>query len=142
MAKVSDVYGGDFVKAAEIPTATRVVAVITGASAEEVGQNRDVKLVLNLRSSAGAAWPRRLVLNKTNSLMLAIAYGDDTDHWIDKAIELWSEPTQYQGKDMMGIRLAALGNGADLPQTLPAATGPAWNSSKGNGGDLDDAIPF
>ena len=140
MVKVSDVYGGNYVTAAELPTARHVLAEIAAAIAETVGRDQTVKLVLDLRSRDGRPWPRRLVLNKGNGLILASAYGDDTNDWIGKAIELWSEPTQFQGKDMMGVRLAAVGNGAVSATPLPP-NGPQWNSHQPQQ-LLEDEIPF
>jgi hypothetical protein len=71
------------------------------------------------------------VLNKRNSLILASAYGDDTDAWIDKAIELWSAPTTFEGNDVLGIMLAPVGNGATAALPTPK---PAFD------GDLNDEI--
>jgi hypothetical protein len=164
MPRISDIYAGDYITAAQLQ-GRRVPAVISTAEAEEVGQDRAQKVVLRLRSPDGRAWPRGLVLNKTNGLMLAAAYGDDTAAWIGQAIEVWAEPVQFQGKIVQGVKVAASllrpqaaaiplagpasPNGAAPSSTAPAAPapssaapppgGPTWS---GPGSDLDDEIPF
>jgi hypothetical protein len=140
MPKVSDVYAGDYVTANELQSKGRVTAQITKAEVEVIGQDQTQKLVLSLQSRGGQPWPRRLVLNKTNGLILQSAYGDDTDAWLSRQIEIWSEPVQYQGRIVQGVRLApatSTGNGATaVPATLPAA------APKAASGIIDDEIPF
>jgi hypothetical protein len=169
MPKISDVYAGDYISAAQLPDGRRVPAFISAAVAEEVGQDKATKVVLTLKAHDGRLWPRGLVLNKTNALMLVSAYGDDTSAWIGRPIEVWKEPVQFQGKIVPGIKIApgqqpppaaagaiplgppsggnasgaTMQTGPDssvlIPQTAPSATGPVW---AGPGGDLDDEIPF
>ena len=95
-----------------------------------------------------------MVLNKTNSSVLAAAYGDDTAAWLGKGVEIWTEPTMFQGKVVAGIKVApvipsaAAGNGAavtsaHLSPSLPnAALGIATARSTTPAGDLDEDIPF
>jgi len=136
MPRVSEVYSGDYVTAGELQGKGRVPAVIAQASVESVGQDQVQKVVLSLASRAGQAWPRRLVLNKTNSLILASAYGDDTDGWLDRQVEVWAEPTQYQGRVVPGIRLApAVAPAIQMPPPVTAQAAPKTP-------DLDDSIPF
>jgi hypothetical protein len=146
MVKVSDVYAGGFVTAAQLPENRHVVAVITSVVAEAVGRDQSVKLVVDLRGTDGQPWPQRLVLNKQNGVLLATAYGDDTDRWTGKTIELWSEPTTFQGNPVMGVKLAAAGgNGSGsqlvMPVARPASPGRGGRPSE-RGADLDDEIPF
>jgi hypothetical protein len=146
MAKVSETYAGAFVTGAELqPLGQRRQAVIHQAVQEIVGQeNAQPKIVLDLVSRQGQPWPRRVVLNKTNALALANAFGDDTDAWPGKPIEIWGETVMFRGKATPGIRLAAAATTASAlpPPTAPAPTEPKDESWAGNGSDSDDVIPF
>jgi hypothetical protein len=140
MPKISDVYSGDYVTAAELAGKGRVVAQVTKAEIESVGHDQTNKVVLSLANRSGQPWPRKLVLNKTNSLILASAYGDDTDAWLNRQVEIWSEPTQYQGKIVQGIRLAPASNGAGPAIAMPPPAKP--QASAASAPIIDDAIPF
>jgi hypothetical protein len=146
MAKISDVYSGEFVSADQLPRGTRLNAIITATSVEQVGQdqNKTPKVVLSLRATDGRPWPRRLVLNKTNGLVLASSYGDETSNWVNRPVEIWSEPVVFQGRSVMGIRMAApmaqapAPNGATtagIPLPQPAQLAPSLPE------EIDDSIP-
>jgi hypothetical protein len=142
MAKVSETYAGAFVTGAELqPLGQRRQAVIHQAVQEIVGQeNAQPKIVLDLVSRQGQPWPRRVVLNKTNALALANAFGDDTDAWPGKPIEIWAETVMFRGKATPGIRLAAVGaTTSALPPPPPASNDNGWT---GNGSGADEEIPF
>lgn len=49
-----------------------------------------------------------LILNKTNANKLKEAFGNNTDGWIDKVVELYTALTTFQGKEMPAIRLKAV----------------------------------
>jgi hypothetical protein len=145
MARISDVYSGDFATAAELVGKGRVVAQITKAEVESIGQDQAQKVVLSLASRAGVPWPRRVVLNKTNGLILASAYGDETDAWIGRQIEVWAEPVSYQGRIVQGIRLAPqiAGNGAAPQPGAPMPGMLAMPVAPQSAPPLvDDDIPF
>jgi hypothetical protein len=134
MPRVSSIYGGQFMTAAELmPMGKRHPALIHGVVQKVVSKEGEEKLVLTLASAQGRAWPRELVLNKGNATALQTAYGDDSDDWLGKPIELWAEMTSFQGKNMPGIRLAATAAGT-AEKAAPVA---------GNGeAPLNDEIPF
>lgn len=158
MAKISDVYAGDYVSASELPDGRRIAAVVMGAVVEAVGQEQQKKVVLTLAAPDGRPWPRRMVLNKTNAGILAAMYGDETTPWTGRHIEVWKEPTQFQGKIVPGIKLAAAappplaaaGTGLAIPMPAPAAApgngtaAPLWPSPPPPApvGEIDDEIPF
>ena len=48
-----------------------------------------------------------LVLNKTNSLLVASIYGSETTHWTGKQVELYPEKVTFQGRVVDAIRLRA-----------------------------------
>jgi len=46
-----------------------------------------------------------LALNKTNFKRVAEAYGYDDANWVGKPVIVYAEPTEYQGKETMGLRV-------------------------------------
>jgi hypothetical protein len=154
MPRVSETYAGQYLNASELaPLGSRRMALIHHVTQELIGQARDAKLVLSLVSAAGKPWPKEVVLNKTNALHLQAAYGDDTDAWTGKQIDIWAENVQFQGRVVPGIRLvpsqAANGQGGALPAPARAAPQPqpqpqaaAPPQSDSIPGDIDDEIPF
>lgn len=48
---------------------------------------------------------KNLTLNKVNTDKLIEAFGENTDKWIDKVVELYTVMTNFQGKEMPAIRL-------------------------------------
>lgn len=82
-----------------------------------------------------------LVLNKTNAMSIAQAYGPNTDGWTGKAIELYPDTTMYQGRPTPCIRVRpfypSASNGATLGQPPASAPAPLVNDA-----NFDDTIPF
>jgi hypothetical protein len=141
MANIKDVYGsGKYLVAADLQ-GKRVAAVIAGAAVEAIGQDQRRKIVLTLTSPDGRRWPKRAALNVTNANNLASALGEDSNDWIGHRIELWAEPTTYQGKPMQGLRCAAVGN-RGTAGSGPSRDAPHPPSDPLPGSDLDDEIPF
>lgn len=99
--KVSDMYGGSFLKADDLQGRT-VRVVIDACTLEELGGEGGVqqKWVLSFRGK-----DKRLVLNKTNALRIAAMHGEDTDEWIGREVRLYSEPVQFQGRLVPAIRV-------------------------------------
>ncbi len=134
MPKVSEIYTGAYLNAAElVPLGQRRRAVVHGATVEEIGQEKGTKVVLALVSAKGLPWPKEVVLNKGNALQMAAAFGDDTDAWIGKQIELWAENVMFQGRMVPGIKVqpvfsgstAGAGSVVPLPAPASAHTTPA-----------------
>lgn len=78
----------------------RAPKVLVIESVQQENFNNRPKPVIRFRGEE-----RRLVLNVTNSLSLSQAFGDETDAWQGRAIEVYSAPTTYQGKDVLGARV-------------------------------------
>ena len=72
---------------------------------------------------------KALVLNKTNAVKLAMAFGKESADWIGARVELYSEMTSL-GKE--GVRLQPLRTVAKASTPKPPVNDP----------DLDDEIPF
>jgi hypothetical protein len=140
MAKVSETYAGTYLNASELlPLRKRRIGVVHGASVEAVGNDQDNKIVLELVSSKGEPWPKSVILNKTNAMQMAAAFGDDTDQWPGKTIEVWAENVMFQGKFVPGIRVQAA-SAAALPAMASAAASTAPNGMDDT--TINDAIPF
>jgi hypothetical protein len=69
-----------------------------------------------------------LILNKTNSMMLASFLGGETTGWPGNKIELRAESVPFQGKLVQSIRVHKPANGAApvAAVTDPAVDEPGW----------------
>jgi len=87
---------------------------ISTVSQEEIGQDRKKKLVIYFKNRDQA-----MVVNKTNAMTLISAFGPETAGWVGKPVEVYTEPTLFQGKRVDGLRvrptLAAVLND-DIPE--------------------------
>ena len=64
-----------------------------------------------------------LPLNKTNLNFLISAFGNESDAWVGKTVEVFTMPVQYAGKMMQGVRIR-LPAAAQQPVAAPAADVP------------------
>ncbi len=135
MTRISDIYSGGLYNASHF-TEVHETVVITKVTTELFGKTP--KPVLDLCQPDGTPKPRRLPLNRTNSLILADAFGDEIEPWVGRAIEVWSGPTEFEGNPTTGMMVApAASNGAGTNViAMPAPAKPS------GGGDLDDEVPF
>lgn len=69
------------------------------------------------------------VLNVVNSKMIAAHYGDDTDGWIGKQVQLYGEKVQFGGNIVDAIRVRI------VAPTPPAPPAPVPDIE-------DDGVPF
>ena len=79
-----------------------------------------------------------LVLNKVNANALTALYGDETDDWAGKSVEVFTIHTEFQGKVTQGLRLGE-------PRPMKGKGGKRAAVKDKAGGDfdsLDDEIPF
>lgn len=117
MPSASQLYNtGRWLNASDLlPLNTRRTAVVHHCQPEEIGQGNDQKtmLMLDLVSRQGQPWPKKLPLNKSNTMQMVAAYGDNYEEWLGKAIEVWAENVMFSGKMVPGLKVAA------APQTPP-----------------------
>ena len=57
---------------------------------------------------------KSLVLNKTNASTLVSAFGDDTDAWSGRTVELFTVPVNFNGRTYDGVRVRAVEGSADI----------------------------
>lgn len=135
----------------------RVPAIVHNCEPELIGQGNDQKtmLMLDLVSKQGQAWPKKMPLNKSNTMVMVAAFGDDYASWAGKGIEIWAENVMFSGKLVPGLKVQASPNGAApataIPSTsataatgIPSAASPAatLRSHSHQTSIEDDEIPF
>lgn len=127
-----------------------------GGQEVEVTISEVVKTTLDDEDKMGLKFvgaKKGMILNITNNGRLMSAFGQDSDNWIGKKIVLYSEPVQFGGKMVEGLRVrvpkSAGGRetftiGADEVATLPAAVAsePEGVPDDGAPPPSGDDIPF
>jgi hypothetical protein len=121
MRKASDRFGSPFLTAADFPQMHKRQEVIIDKVVEEevgIGDSREEKLILSFIGLQGEAWVKRLIVNATNGKCLGTGLCDDPAGWKGRHIQIWTEPTGFNGKP--GIRVApANGAAPDLDDEIP-----------------------
>lgn len=133
MSKVSDVYGGQYLKAVMIGDETYRLE-IKSVEEELVGQDQERKLVVYFKST-----DKGLILNATNANTLAESYGDDTDRWAGKTIDLYTIWTEYAGRRIKGVRVSTESSGLAAP---PLMEPDEPDDEPGDWQPEDDSLPF
>jgi len=141
MPRVSDIFGRQFFRGADLPNPI-VVTIESWGSELAFGETA---YFLTFRDQAA-----KLKLTQTNANDLALLFGEDFDGWIGREVELYSVPIEIQDRktgepkmvDMIRVRTpkrpdAAAGNSANQP-TIVGSAGAKTSTSD----DLDDSIPF
>jgi hypothetical protein len=126
MSDYDELYGGRFMATADVKAPR--TATIDRIDQETFNGASRPKAVIYL---IGA--PKGIVLNKTNATTLARAFGKNFQHWIGKPVTVKAEPTQYQGKPTVGLRL--------YPAATPAAKSPAPPAPE-ESEEFNDEIPW
>jgi hypothetical protein len=83
--------------------------VIDHVEVEEVGQDREEKLVLYFKNR-----PKGLPLNVTNYKTLASARGTETGDWVGVKVTLFQAKVEFDGKEVDAVRMRI-----DRSQQLP-----------------------
>jgi hypothetical protein len=96
--KFSEAVPSKFLKATDIGQ-RQVKLTILRISMEEVEVGKTKPILYFTKSKRG------LVLNKTNGLLLAAAYGDEMDRWAGKELILYSMKVPMQGKIVDALRV-------------------------------------
>jgi hypothetical protein len=112
MPNITEMYPSRFFRAADVPK-RGITLVIENVTQEEVngdGETKQRKWALKFKGE-----DRLLVLNKTNASILAEAFGNNTDGWLNKPIALRTEKVSFGGRMTDGIRVAAVDYDDDIP---------------------------
>lgn len=138
MPKLNEMFPSKWLKADDFDEDGTVLTV-KKLKEESVGQGRDAdeKWVLYFEELE-----KGLVLNKTNTNIIAKLYGDDTDEWKGKLVTLYATDVQYKDEMVSAIRVKTK---VPKPRKAAAAAGkptaPAQNDGDDDA-DGDDETPF
>ena len=106
MANIMDEFPSNYLKAADLQKRDITVA-IDRVTREEVGQNKDLRLVLYFIGKE-----KGMIVNKTNAQILSMLIGADYEGWHGARICLYEAMVNFQGGLVPAIRIkAARGNG-------------------------------
>jgi len=115
----SEFFPSKWLKAEDVGDRT-VDAIIEDAKSEDIGDDR--KLVLYF-----VGYTKGLVLNKTNYERLKDAFGNETDDWKAKKIQLYTIKVTYKKEEVDAIRLK-------VPAQEPTESQPAQEPAPSKGG--------
>ena len=87
----------------------RYTVTISHVTLEDMGDGEHKPIIYFQGSQKG------LACNKTNALEIATAYGDETDGWAGKQIELYPSMVMFQGRNTPCIRCRAIFPAAAAP---------------------------
>jgi hypothetical protein len=112
-------FPSNYLKAADLQGQVRRV-VIESCMPEQLGQG-EIKPALQFRGV-----PKKLILNKTNGLLIAASFGTETTAWAGREIELYPENVMFQGQVVPAIRVRVPIGAAQAPA---AAVDPFANAA-------------
>ncbi len=127
--KLNEMFPSRFLKASDIDDGADMVLTIDSLKMETLGQGRDSqeKWVVFFKETA-----KGLVLNKTNTNVIAKLYGDDTDEWAGCKVALFATEVQFKDEMVLSIRVRTRVPKVAVTKTAPvketvrtAADGPA-----------------
>lgn len=134
--KISEEFPSKYLKAADLQ-GREVRVTIGNVEREKMGD--DTKPVVYFKGKE-----KGVVLNKTNSNVIADAYGDDTDDWFGQDVILLSVMTDYAGKATPAIRVRIPTARDSKPRPDPISTSPQRMTGgvSDNMKKLNDEVPF
>src|SRR5262245_17621948 len=101
MSTFDDLYSGRFLAASDLKgPVTATIERIEEETFEQTGKPARRKAVLYFRKAR-----KPVILNKTNAITLAAAFGKDFRNWPGKDVLINPEPVLFAGKSTQGIRL-------------------------------------
>ena len=151
MPNIHDAFPSNYLKSADLQG--RVAKLkIANVTYEQIGT--DNKLIMKFVGKE-----KGMVLNKTNAMTIAEAFGPDTDNWVGAEIEVFSMKVEFNGRMTDGLRLripiqrrqppaqptqtrVAPNARDDRQNALAAAHAPAMADAGGGPDPFDDDIPF
>jgi hypothetical protein len=95
--RISEQFAGSFLKASDLPQPK--VFTIAGCETATMPDGT-TKPALKF-----AGEQQQLVLNKTNAFCLMQWFGDDTNGWLNRQVELYSTTTSFSGRMVPAIRV-------------------------------------
>lgn len=108
--KVSDIYGGNWLKAEHLQ-GQEIAVTITAVEIGEIQGKRQIVLSFEGKE-------KKLGLNVGNANTIAGIYGDEIANWQGKSITLFPTTTQFQGNTTPCIRICEQPPAAIQPQQV------------------------
>jgi len=139
--------GGEYFKATDVPkTATGAFDLlkltISGVEKKDFEEKGTLRPKFILAFSEDE---HTLILNATNTRIVAAAYGDEVDAWIGKLIGLTAAPVNFGGKMVDGLQVRTP-SAAQLTTVEPTAATPApagaAQAAPAAAVEFNDDIPF
>ena len=128
--KVSEIYAGAHLKAIDLGGHASQVQ-ISDVTSEVFDEGE--KLVLHFTGK-----DKTLVCNKPNSAMIAASFGDETDNWKNKTIELYPDKVNFQGRIVDALRVRIPVPPATAANPVQPATAPVTTEAE----SFNDDIPW
>lgn len=120
--RISSSFPSNYLKAADIPEGRFIPFTIEQCVNEDVGNDDkpENKPVLYFHGKQ-----KGLILNRTNADSIAAVYGDETDDWRGKVVQLYASKVKFNGQMVGCIRVQVSRNPAPVqPVTTPPPVQP------------------
>jgi hypothetical protein len=115
---LNEMFPSNYLTKEDLSTPRRLV--ISNVTKKEVWRKNGKQLAVILHFSGNV---KPLVLNKTNAIVIARIYGNDTTLWTNKPIDVYHDPNVMLGRDRVGgLRVRAAG-------VVPAKVAPATTTT-------------
>ena len=127
--KMSDMFPSKYLRAADIPAGREVPLTIQSLDMVAIEGEDELKPCLYFRNAK-----KGLIMNKTNGLVLAEGFGDDTDRWPGRVVAVYATTTQFGGKlvPCVRLRIPAPPAAPALPVAVAAPSDPPFDVSDVN----------
>ena len=103
---INDAYPSNYLKASDLD-GKKVPVIISAVDMEKFDEGEKPVAMFEKKAKG-------MVLNKTNSMTIAAAYGPETDNWIGKEVILYSQMVNFQGQMTPALRI-------EIPQEVAGA---------------------
>jgi len=121
MANINDVFSGTYLAARDLNGIEPTVAIESVTIKElKDGKKLDIAFV---------GKQKHLLANKTNTKRIAYMFGDETDGWIGKKIQLYTEMVDFQGNVVEAIRVRPVKATAPPASAVPRRSAAEFDDS-------------
>ena len=141
MVNINEEFPSKYLKSADLQ-GHAVKVTIKDVQSAPIGNDR--KLIMYFTGK-----DKGMVLNKTNARTIGDIFGDDTDDWRGKAVELFAMKVDFQGRMVDGLRVRVLPAARQSASIAPnardrgmATQAPHAELDERQRQELDDEIPF
>jgi hypothetical protein len=93
---INDAFPSKYLKSDDLQ-GQRIPVTVMAVTMEDIG-DKEFKLVMRFMGK-----DKGMIVNKTNSMIMAGMWGNETDRWQGQKLELVAIPVMFQGKQVMGL---------------------------------------